>query len=890
MDHPSFNIGISQLITPNNEQIFESEHPNLNEQSSKSLHATTLMANRTSSKRKSKTKVGSSSKEKDAKTKKKRGRKVAPSIFRPTLPMNMKYVIKHIPKQPLKFGPTYNFNFKENLELSIKDEEVEHDNLDKEIHILHAKGNVLQFSIREFAIITGLKCTENVKDFTYPISKISRLVQRYFPGPNYNINKGRLIDRFELEDFFMIEDGSYKQFSWGQLAFTKLMKSFRKEYKPDKQMYRLNGFPYALNIWITVREGNGIPRVCNWKVVGAKPKYEMFMENIFTEPTQEELESLDLPNNSHVPPNQRATSVTNQEEVQPDDVSDFEEFSSKPPEQLLRRCTHVSTTGSTPPPKRRKVDQKIGALEALIIKNHSELMKAVAAKDNKSDKDIGGISMPHIVDDSVDKGNVDLESASNQLFQQPISPIHMDFATVDHDGDASAVEVEQRLVNEENVAKIEEPSIKDFATVDHDVDANDVEIDETSIKDQTMEDSTNAIPTIHHIDFSIEEFVHNKEVDDAVHKATQLHTKVLSCDKLVADSIKQDSKRHASIPVIVDTSDSSKVTSISSGTETVIVAIVYRLPNEPINVAPLSVIIPPQLTNNDNFLSDSQLPTQLPIKESAHSIDTKTLAPCNRIPSKILQSPYVNTFGSSNKGKGKIDDEILPYTPFEGCGITYQVSSLLMQEYSQWIQKGLLKIHAKNHVDDTLGTQQHIARADVVSLYERSIKDVLAVIVLRNRLIRVYDSSLGTRNKSQSDEIKQLSIILPNYLHDSGFFDKIDRIDWATLDAYKDNKTGELIGPQHPFEVEFARCIMQQNSDRLDCGTYVASFAKFLSDEIKVPSIPFQSEYLRSRYVTLLWKYGTNKANAGYVSENDDPIRLKAASILLADDELFNVE
>ncbi|KAL3322739.1 hypothetical protein AABB24_013451 [Solanum stoloniferum] len=45
------------------------------------------MANRTSSKRKSKTKVGSSSKAKDAKTKKKRGRKVAPPILRPTLPM-----------------------------------------------------------------------------------------------------------------------------------------------------------------------------------------------------------------------------------------------------------------------------------------------------------------------------------------------------------------------------------------------------------------------------------------------------------------------------------------------------------------------------------------------------------------------------------------------------------------------------------------------------------------------------------------------------------------------------------------------------------------------------------------------------------------------------------
>ncbi|KAG5613498.1 hypothetical protein H5410_024779 [Solanum commersonii] len=37
-----------------------------------------------------------------------------------------------------------------------------------------------------------------------------------------------------------------------------------------------------------------------------------------------------------------------------------------------------------------------------------------------------------------------------------------------------------------------------------------------------------------------------------------------------------------------------------------------------------------------------------------------------------------------------------------------------------------------------------------------------------------------------------------------------------------------------------------------DCGTYVAVFAEFLSHEIKVPSIPFRSEYLCSRHATLL--------------------------------------
>ena len=84
----------------------------------------------------------------------------------------MNYVIKHIPTNALKFGPTYNTNFIEHLVSSIKVEgmnlfketifapylniprcnyqgqitkclyllEIEHDNLDQKIHIRHAKG------------------------------------------------------------------------------------------------------------------------------------------------------------------------------------------------------------------------------------------------------------------------------------------------------------------------------------------------------------------------------------------------------------------------------------------------------------------------------------------------------------------------------------------------------------------------------------------------------------------------------------------------------------------------------------------------------------------------------------------------------------------------------
>ncbi|KAG5621793.1 hypothetical protein H5410_007011 [Solanum commersonii] len=157
--------------------------------------------------------------------------------------------------------------------------EVEQDNT-YELHIRHANGNVLHFSIKEFAIIIGLKCTENIEDIRYPDSTTSRLVQRYFPKAKDNVSKERLIQRFtmgiwdniqdvvkwqsltsfifsqlndthiSIEDFLMIKDGRYQQFPWGQLTFSKLMKSLWQEFTSEKQMYRLSDMPYALNVWI----------------------------------------------------------------------------------------------------------------------------------------------------------------------------------------------------------------------------------------------------------------------------------------------------------------------------------------------------------------------------------------------------------------------------------------------------------------------------------------------------------------------------------------------------------------------------------------------------------------------------------------------------------------
>ncbi|PHU00678.1 hypothetical protein BC332_30465 [Capsicum chinense] len=80
---------------------------------------------------------------------------------------------------------------------------------------------------------------------------------------------------------------------------------------------------------------------------------------------------------------------------------------------------------------------------------------------------------------------------------------------------------------------------------------------------------------------------------------------------------------------------------------------------------------------------------------------------------------------------------------------------------------------------------------------------VLAIIILKERRIRVYDSMSWKRRSELSSEIQKLSKILPTYLDISGFLDQKVRTDWSMIEAYRD-KMG------NPFNVEYIEGISQQ--------------------------------------------------------------------------------
>ncbi|KAF3650227.1 hypothetical protein T459_21597 [Capsicum annuum] len=157
---------------------------------------------------------------------------------------------------------------------------------------------------------------------------------------------------------------------------------------------------------------------------------------------------------------------------------------------------------------------------------------------------------------------------------------------------------------------------------------------------------------------------------------------------------------------------------------------------------------------------------------------------------------------------------------------------------------------------------------------------VLAVIVLKKRLIHVYDSFSTSKNRDPCPEIHKLAVMLPTYLSDSGFFEKIERIDWANLDAYKDKMSHRTqIINQHPFVVQYVKSITQQECASLDCGVFLVGYAEYLSEGyaeylsegLTVPSAQLNAQTHRLRYATLLWNYGVIKANEGYIINSYDP-------------------
>ncbi|XP_055821696.1 uncharacterized protein LOC129890167 [Solanum dulcamara] len=595
-----------------------------------------------------------------------------------------------------------------------------------------------------------------------------------------------------VDEFKMIEDGRCEKYPWGKIAFSKLIKEMRQEFSNAKQMYHLGGMPYALNAWIyecasqvpseiVVRVGNKILKILNWRVVAVKPKFETFMSTIFSEyqcsnivQSQHEMESIIIHGSQQKP--EASTSAAKVNFRKPHEVSGFEDFSTTPPTKLLKRFSHVADTASPHPSKRMKTSPTKEPIQVETANIHKDFIPP-----NESEKPVSPDNVPAA------------KSAVDNISEQNIS--------------SDVPESFDKHVSSDTLKK-DEPSVKIQKVDDvseHNIVADDVELFDQHMSSDTLKEPKILIFTPQLKDVSVHQMEPQRaDTDQLIANSDTLQNTAKKDGRIAVDKTDKVEEQVEEIKkekIKPSTSKSNTSAPFLTKTLDVIDALIYGLL---LPAMPLTAVSHEQVVQDECLLRDSQLPTTFPSKPNVLSDDAKIPFQKSRIPSKILQSPYLSNFGSSEKGKEKLSSVMHQTHPFKGFGICYHLSSELFTDYSQWIDKGLLKSHGN-----------------------KDFHWVLAVVVLKKRLIRVYDSLPRRRSSNPSLEIQKIAVMLPTYLQDSGFFDNNERTDWSSLDSYKDKSTDNMLEPHHPFTVEYVEGIAQQGSDSLDCGVFLAIFAEY---------------------------------------------------------------
>ncbi|XP_055800610.1 uncharacterized protein LOC129870053 [Solanum dulcamara] len=517
-------------------------------------------------------------------------------------------------------------------------------------------------------------------------------------------------------------------------------------------MYRLGGMPYALNAWIyecasqvtseiVVRVGNKISIIINWRVVAVKPKFETFMSIIFSEyrcynivPSQHEMKSIVIHGSQHQP--KASTSAAKVNLKNPHEVPGFEDFSTTPPTELLKRSSHVADTSSPPPSKRMKttpakepiqvetanmhkdviplnelekhvspdnipavksaVNRKFKRLENKIDSNHIDLLKVIDSIANR----MTGTSSQLKTDDFdhtfhvVEQQQAPTELEEHNFTNKSDPPQANDQSNVHKDIKVDNIS-EQNISSDvpesfdqyvsSNTLKEDEPSSK--IKVD-DVSKQNIVADDVESFDQHMSSDTLKEP---------ETFIITPQLKDV--SAYQMEPQRADTVQLIADSdtLHNTAKKYGRVAVDKpdkaeeqveeiekekikpNTSESNTSISFSTKTLDVIDALIYGLP---LPAMSLTAVSHEQVVQDEYLLRNSQLSTTLPSKPNVLSDDAKTPFRRSRIPLKILQSPYLSNFGSSEKDKEKLSSVMHQTHPFEGFDICYHSPSELYTDYS----------------------------------------------------------------------------------------------------------------------------------------------------------------------------------------------------------------
>ncbi|PHU25058.1 hypothetical protein BC332_03390 [Capsicum chinense] len=206
-------------------------------------------------------------------------------------------------------------------------------------------------------------------------------------------------------------------------------------------------------------------------------------------------------------------------------------------------------------------------------------------------------------------------------------------------------------------------------------------------------------------------------------------------------------------------------------------------------------------------------------------------------------------------------------------------------------------VHIPAGVNVESNADQHLS--DSQNTLPNELLPSLNVYVNLERSIIVHPST----NQAQQTPMHVSRIRRPSRYNESPFTMKFGSADGKVIPIclieckFYENKAIDidnhpnykLNDKMDPFGVLIVENVPQQLSGSLDCGLYMVTYAEYLTFGKAVPCIDFDPDLIRIRFASLLWDYGTRKANAKEQSDDEAPMRPLWITELTEDTEVVDI-
>ncbi|KAG5607274.1 hypothetical protein H5410_028766 [Solanum commersonii] len=725
----------------------------------------------------------------------------------------------------------------------------------KDAILIHVNGTTLQFTIRDFAIISGLKCSDNEKDFYFGVEKA--------------ITKSQLVEKFDNKVWGDNDDDAVKyiDYPWGKKAFDLLILHLHTKIKHDGKYFRLYGFPLALQVWfyeccsnfdeeIVVKVSHHIPRILNWKTKKF-PRLSYFAKGMFRDDN----------NPIHFPTETTAANASD---------DDFQDppcpINNKEKKKLILNKTTPRVISKQPclikSPRRANVAKRPKSpLPKRQAKKHANVPSYTGIKQN-------------------------VEIKSSVAFEIPSTSKSHDFSISRDEFDQFKLLMEKQFTDLrnfiENSFKVVLDSIKSKNAKDK---GDSVEVTEgcsSTVPSSTPEVSihqSNLHSPAGQSTFSplVQQFS-NPEPQGHNNSGVPINFKVQNTSNIFEVQNNSEKENCEDVPIEVVKEGSQFMDDQIDFNNFLLYVLdllnVTHDQTEKMKKEEFTDTNKAGSSNVNELVVEEVLmcPTPLQMHTPLPIHRERRLGPFNT-------SPYVTLFGSESGSSSRFHfsfDLKHPFIAMSDLERTtlndkeerYKKNKSVLQ---MWFHFGIVTVQNKNWfyslayknqlLDDSESTEEsiieyingyrmHAARpwhtVDNI-LIPVNAKEIfhwiLIVVSINDRSIQIYDSLRG------------------GALHDSSsdFYGK-KGIDISSHPKYKSHSECDS------FEMIYVNDIPQQDAGSLECGLYVATYADHISNGNGVPN-SFDSEFTRIQYASLLWNYGVQKIQADATSDNKAPER-----------------